>query len=124
MHALSSKHVSCMESNKVKVVAILEALLIFTSSFHSKLVVESGSLNDISWVSSHALPPWRLQLFLNENKVLSSSVLVEFQLLGDHLMASPIQWLSKGWINSLCSLCFPCSFGCSLFVVSFLFGVG
>ena len=47
--ALFSKHVGCMESNEAEVVAILEAIRIFTStSFRSRLVVESDSLNAIS----------------------------------------------------------------------------
>lgn len=35
--AMISKHVGCMESNEVEVVAILEALRLFASSFNSKL---------------------------------------------------------------------------------------
>lgn len=40
---LFSKHVGCMRSMEVEleVVVILEALLIFSPSFHAKLVVES-----------------------------------------------------------------------------------
>ena len=44
-----SKHVGTMESNEVEVLAILEAVRIFaSSSFNSKLEVESDSLNVIS----------------------------------------------------------------------------
>lgn len=47
-----------------------------SSSFHSKLVVESDSLNVISWVSSPAVHPCRFQFYLNEIRCLSSSIQV------------------------------------------------
>lgn len=50
--AMFSKHVGCMESNEAGMVAILEALQIFTPSFNTKLVVESDSMNGISWVGA------------------------------------------------------------------------
>lgn len=43
-----SKSVGCIESNEAGVIAILEALQIFSSSFSTKLVVESDSTNAIS----------------------------------------------------------------------------
>lgn len=46
--AMFSKHVGIMESNEVEVLAILEALRFFSSSFIGKLVVESDSLNAFS----------------------------------------------------------------------------
>lgn len=49
---LFSKHVGIMESNEAQGQVILEALCLFSSSFHGKLVVESDSLNAISCVSS------------------------------------------------------------------------
>lgn len=57
--ALFSKNVSCMESNEAQKVAILKALRIFTSSYQSKMVVESDFLNAIARVSSRATHPWR-----------------------------------------------------------------
>lgn len=43
-----SKNLGCMESNEAEVVAILKVLHIFTSSFSSKLAVESDSKNAFS----------------------------------------------------------------------------
>lgn len=42
-----SKHVACMESNGPEVVANLEALRIFVSSFQAKFVVEADYVNPI-----------------------------------------------------------------------------
>lgn len=47
-----SKHVGVKDSKKAEVKAILEALRIFSHSFQESLIVESDSLNAISWVSS------------------------------------------------------------------------
>lgn len=41
------------ESNETEVLAILEALLLFFSSFHVRVIVESDSSNAISWISSN-----------------------------------------------------------------------
>ena len=77
--ALFSKHVGCMESNEAEVVAFLEAIRIFTStSSRSRLVVESDSLNAISWVSSSAMFSWKFQFYLNKIRALSSSIQVSF----------------------------------------------
>lgn len=78
-----SKHVGILEYTGAKVVANLEELRIFLSSFVHKLVIESGcSINTISWVSSSSNVPWRFQFYLNEIKVLVSSIQVEFQHVG------------------------------------------
>lgn len=46
-----------MESNEAEVVAILEALRIFaSSSFQDLLIVDSDSLNAITWVLSAKFP--------------------------------------------------------------------
>ena len=46
--ALFSKHVGCIESGEAEVVAILEAIRIFTSSsYRSRLVVECDSLEGV-----------------------------------------------------------------------------
>ena len=58
---LFSKHVGHMESNEAKVVAILEALCIFTlPSFCESLIVESDSLNSYLIGCWEAIFPWRL----------------------------------------------------------------
>ena len=53
-----------------------------SSSFTSRVVVESDFLNAISWVSSLILFPWRFQFYLNEIKALSSSIYMDFQHVG------------------------------------------
>lgn len=68
-------------SNEAEVVAILEAPRIFTSFPFPKLLVDSGSMNAISWVSSTALPR-QFQFYFNEIKMLSSSIFVEFCHVG------------------------------------------
>lgn len=45
-------HVGVKDSNKAKVMAILEALPIFSSSLQVKLIIRSDSSNDVSSVSS------------------------------------------------------------------------
>ena len=78
-----SKHVGTMESNEAEVLAILEVVRIFaSSSFNSRLEVESDSLNAISWVSSSAVIPWRFQFYLNEIRALASSIQVKFRHVG------------------------------------------
>ena len=46
-----SKNVGIKESNEAEVLAILEALRIFSSTFKESLIVESDSSNAIRWVS-------------------------------------------------------------------------
>ena len=45
-------------------------------------MVESDSLNAISWVSSSAMFPWKSQFYLNEIRALSSSIQVSFIHVG------------------------------------------
>lgn len=45
------------DSNKAELLAILEALQIFSASFHGRLMVESVSFNAISWVSKSTARP-------------------------------------------------------------------
>ena len=81
--ALFSKHVGCMESNEVDVLAILEAIRIFSSaSFQSSFVVQSDSLNAISWVSSSTTFPWKSQFYMNEIRALLSLIQVGFKHVG------------------------------------------
>lgn len=55
--AIFSKHVGCLDTNEVKLLAILEALHMFTSHFYASLVVESDLTNDVHWVSSSTISP-------------------------------------------------------------------
>lgn len=67
-----------MESSEVEVVALLEVLRIFVSSFNFKLEVESDSMNAIYWVSSSCILPWFFQFYFNEIKELSFKISVKF----------------------------------------------
>ena len=81
--ALFSKHVGCMESNEVEVLAILEAIRIFSYFyFHSSLVVKSDSLIAMSWVSSSSMFPWKFQFYMNEIRALSPMIQVVLKHVG------------------------------------------
>lgn len=67
-----------IDSNEAELLAILEGLRIFFPSFHGRLVVESSSLNAISWMSKSIPKPWSFQFVLNEIKFLVSQIQVEF----------------------------------------------
>lgn len=54
-----SKHVGVKESNEAEVLTILEALQVFWASFQDRLIVESDSLNPISWISCKETRPWK-----------------------------------------------------------------
>ena len=69
-----------MDSNDGEVVAILEAIQIYnSSSLQSKLVLESDSLNAMSWLTSVDKTPQRFQFCFKEIRALSLSIQVEFQ---------------------------------------------
>ena len=87
-----SKNVGIKESNEAKVLAILEALRIFSFTLKENLIVESDSSNAIRWVSKVERGPWRFQYYLNEIKALSSSIKVSFS----HICRS-----ADGMVNSL-----------------------
>lgn len=72
-----SMPVDVKDSNEVEV----KALSVFPSSFHSRLVVESYSMNTISWVSSSFPKPWKSQLLFNEIKLLSFQLVEFFHLV-------------------------------------------
>eukprot|EP00268_Persea_americana_P056975 TRINITY_DN6784_c0_g1_i2.p2 TRINITY_DN6784_c0_g1~~TRINITY_DN6784_c0_g1_i2.p2 ORF type:complete len:105 (-),score=19.94 TRINITY_DN6784_c0_g1_i2:1073-1387(-) len=73
-----SKYIGIKDSNEGEVLAILEALRIcFSNNFHS-IVVESNSLNAISWMSCLEEDLWKFQFLFNEIKTWSSSLNVEF----------------------------------------------
>ena len=71
-----SKNVGIKESNEAKVLAILEALRIFSFTLKENLIVESDSSNAIRWASKAERGPWRLQYYFNEIKALSFSIKV------------------------------------------------
>lgn len=48
-------------------------------SFRQPLIVESDSLNAISWMSNSAMGPWKFYFLLNKIKFLSSELEVEFR---------------------------------------------
>lgn len=58
MTAMFSKFVGdTKDSNKAELLTILEALQIFSASFHGRLMVESFPFNAISWVSKSTPRP-------------------------------------------------------------------
>ena len=57
-----SKHVGVRDSNKVELLAILEALRCFSRFFHGSFIVESDSSNVISWVSKRKVTLWKFHL--------------------------------------------------------------
>lgn len=54
------------DSNEGEVLDILEALRIYSSSFHGSLLVESDSLNAISWVLQDDSIPWKFHYYFHE----------------------------------------------------------
>lgn len=66
-----SKYVGIRGSSEAKVLAILEALRIFNTSYQHRLIVESDSFNVISWVNSSS-DPWKKLLYFNEIHNLAS----------------------------------------------------
>ena len=52
-----SKSVGIRNFNEAEVIAILEALRIFSASFHGPLLVESDSANVVGWLLSVILVP-------------------------------------------------------------------
>lgn len=81
-----SKHVEIKDSNEVDVLAILEALRIYRSSYHQSLTVESDSshsTNAIAWMESFR-GPRKMQFLLNE----ISCLVFEMQVLFQHLCRS------------------------------------
>ena len=55
------KSVGIRESNEAEVLAILEALRIFSASFHAPLVVESDSTNALGWLLKPDSRPLKFQ---------------------------------------------------------------
>lgn len=67
-----SKKVGVKESNENEVMAILEALRLFSHYFQTLLIVENDSANAVKWASNIIPRPWRFQFLFNEIKELSS----------------------------------------------------
>ena len=57
---------------------LLEALRIFSASFHGPLLVESDSTNAVGWLLNPDSRPWKCQFHINEIKEISSSLAVSF----------------------------------------------
>lgn len=71
---VSLKYVGIKDSNEAEVLAILEALRIFSRSFRGLSIVESDSSNVISWVKDLLdKGPWRFHFYFKEIKSLASS---------------------------------------------------
>lgn len=58
-----SKQAEIKDSNQAKVLAILEALRIYSSSFMNSLIVKSDMANTVSWVNS-LRGPWKIQFLI------------------------------------------------------------
>lgn len=67
------------DSKEAEILSILEMLRLFTVLFRQPLIVESDSLNAISWASNAAKGPWKVYFCLDEIKFLSSELDVEFR---------------------------------------------
>lgn len=76
-----SKHMGIKDSNEVEILAILEALRIFSQSFPNSRTVESDSSNAISWMNLKR-GPWMMHFHFMETKHISSRCQVLFQHVG------------------------------------------
>lgn len=63
-----SKHVGVRDSNEAEGLAILEALHVYSATFLEELIVESDSLNTVSWVIKGRRPMETLVL-LQRDKI-------------------------------------------------------
>lgn len=77
--------------------AVLKTLWFFVRIFQDSLVVESNSLNMISWISPSTATPWRLQFYFSEIKYLSSLIQVEFKHVERLANSYATPYLNKGW---------------------------
>lgn len=66
-----SKNVRIRDSNEAKVLAILEAPQIFSTSFQGSLMMESDSSNAISWEIHKVSRPWKILFCFNEINLLA-----------------------------------------------------
>lgn len=67
-----SKHFRVKDSNRAEVLAILDALSPYSGIFLEQFIVESESLNAVSWVNSREENPWKSKFIFNEIKSQSS----------------------------------------------------
>ena len=74
-----SSSIGVKESSEAEIISIIEVLRSFSVSFRQTLIVESDSLNLISWVSNETKGSWRFYFYLNEIKCLSLELDVEFR---------------------------------------------
>lgn len=80
-----------MESNEAEVVAILEGMRLFDfSSLQSKLIVESHSLNAISWVTPFCNFLEDFNSVLMKSELCRRSLKWDFIMLGGRPMVSLI----------------------------------
>lgn len=68
-----SESIGIKDSNEAEVLAILEALEIFSRLFQGSLIVESDSYNAISLVTSDKDEPWKLHYYFAFDQVLDIS---------------------------------------------------
>ena len=73
-----SKHVGIKDSNEMEVLTILEAPCIYHSFYHHNLIMESDSINAISWVKS-LRGPWKMHFLFNEIGLFVSEMQLTFQ---------------------------------------------
>lgn len=66
------------ESNEAEVLAIFEALRLFSRSFQAKLIVESDSSNTVKWASHVDSRPWRFFFFFSVRSRSSLPILMWF----------------------------------------------
>lgn len=66
------------KSNETEVLAMLEALRLYSRSFQENLIIESNSANAVMWTSHFVSRPWRVQFLFKEIKELSSILDMSF----------------------------------------------
>lgn len=67
-----SKHIRVKDSNRAEVLATLDALSPYSGILLEQFIVESESLNAISWVNSREESPWKFKFIFNKIKSPSS----------------------------------------------------
>lgn len=97
-----SKHDEIKDSNQAEVLAILEAVRIYSSSFLNSLIVKSDLANTISWVNS-LRGPWKIQFLFNEIHHLMSLIRVSFQHISRPANGMA-DCLAKQGVESSCNL--------------------
>lgn len=100
-----SKRVGVCDSNDAEVLAILEALKLFSGNYGGALILASDSSNAITWVSNRKAIPWKFQFYFNDTRELSASINVSFHhevrsanSLADRLAKQGVERLSP-WVG-------------------------